>query len=123
MRALIIDDSRAMRMLLHGLMKELGFEVVEAGDGLQALEVLESTGAVDVALVDWNMPVMDGHEFVLAVRARPEFAGLRLIMVTTETEMDRVASALDAGADEYAMKPVGREVLAEKLGLVGIDLQ
>jgi len=72
--------------------------------------------------VDWNMPEMDGLAFVRAVRAEPRYAGLRLMMVTTENELPRLTSALEAGADEYVMKPFTREVIREKLGLLGVAL-
>jgi two-component system chemotaxis response regulator CheY len=74
-----------------------------------------------LVLVDWNMPEMDGLAFVRAVRANPEHAGLRLMMITTQTEMVRVATALEAGADEYLMKPFTAEVLLDKLGILGIS--
>lgn len=117
---MVVDDSRAMRRILSGILGGLGFEVTEAGDGREALALLAGLPAVDLALVDWNMPEMDGLSFVRAVRERPEWSGLRLLMVTTETEMDRVAEALGAGADEYAMKPFTADVIHDKLVLLGL---
>lgn len=120
MRALVIDDSRAIRLILGKMLKELGFEVFDAGDGRQALERLEEVGKVDLALVDWNMPVMNGLEFVCAVRAQSELDDMRLMMVTTETEINQVVKALEAGANEYVMKPFTKEIILEKLSLMGI---
>ena len=121
MRALVIDDSSAMRRLIGRILKDIGFEVSEAENGSVGLERLtEATGPVDIALVDWNMPVMNGYEFVQAVRARPEHDGLRLMMVTTETGAEHMEKALSAGADEYVMKPFTKTELISKLGLLGL---
>ncbi len=120
MRALVVDDSKAMRMLLGRQLRQLGFEVGEAGDGLQALEVLRAESQWSVVLVDWNMPRMDGLSFVQEVRGEPDWAGIQLMMVTTETETDQVVRALEAGANEYLMKPFVGGALAEKLALLGV---
>ena len=119
-RALVIDDSRAMRAILRRIMTELGFEVVEASNGKEALDRLGGL-SVSVALVDWNMPEMNGFEFVCKVRAQHEYDDVRLMMVTTETEMDHVAQALDAGANEYLMKPFTGDMVRAKLSLMGVD--
>lgn len=120
MRALVIDDSRTIRRIMCNIMRELTFEVLEAGDGQQGLAVLETQGAPDVALVDWNMPVMDGLTFVRALRAHPKFAEVPVIMVTTETEMERVCQALSEGVNEYVMKPFDRQAIQDKLQMIGI---
>jgi two-component system chemotaxis response regulator CheY len=120
MRVLIIDDSRAMRAIVKNAVSPLGFEVVEAANGQEALARLADRGPFDLALVDWNMPVMNGFEFVTAVRAKPEFVGMRIVMVTTEVEMGQVARALTAGADEYVMKPFTNDVLRDKLTILGL---
>ncbi len=119
MRALIIDDSRAMRALLGRILSELGFDVAEAGDGREGLEHLRANGIPDVALVDWNMPQMSGIEFVEAVRAVRDYDAMRLVMVTTETEMTRVVKALGAGLDAYVMKPFTKEAVVEQLERIG----
>lgn len=121
MRVLVIDDSRTMRAILGKMLKDLGFETTEAADGREALTKLEQGGSFDLALVDWNLPVMNGLEFVKAVRARPQYASLPLMMVTTETEIAQVGLALEAGANEYIMKPFTKEVLTDKLPLLGIS--
>ena len=118
---MVVDDSRAMRSILGGIVAGLGFEVIQAGDGREALERLKGDPGVERALVDWNMPEMNGYDFLLAARARPELGDLRIVMVTTETEADRVVEALEAGADEYIMKPFDRQMLVDKLALVGIE--
>src|SRR4051812_22331836 len=101
MRALVIDDSRTMRVILSSMLKQFGFEITEAANGQEGLDRLRQFGQPDVILVDWNMPVMSGYEFVRAVRADPSLSGAPLMMVTTETELEQVKTALDAGINEY----------------------
>jgi two-component system chemotaxis response regulator CheY len=120
MRALIIDDSRAMRSILSAILSDLEFEVENAPDAERAAQILEEDHDFDLALVDWNLPGMSGLELVRTIRARPDLGGIRLMMVTTETEIDRVRTALEAGADEYIMKPFDKDMLVEKLALLGI---
>jgi two-component system chemotaxis response regulator CheY len=120
MLALVVDDSRATRAALKKLLSGVGFDVVEAGHGLEGLERLEEDHPVDVALVDWNMPEMDGLEFVKALRAERRWAELPIMMVTAEIDQRQMARALMAGADEYVMKPFDREILVEKLSLLGL---
>lgn len=122
-KVLIIDDSRAMRQIIGKIMKQLGFEIFEAGDGKEGIDQLEQhKDEVELVLVDWNMPVMNGYEFVEAVRAQDEFANHKLVMVTTETEPTQMAKALMAGVDEFVMKPFTSEILIEKLMLIGVDM-
>lgn len=117
---MVVDDSRAMRGILRRMLVDAGFEVLEAANGREALDRLRAGESPELVLVDWNMPEMNGYDFICAVRAEPVFAGIRLMMVTTETEMHQVMKALDAGADEYVMKPFTRDVLVEKLALLGM---
>ncbi|MDB5346060.1 MAG: hypothetical protein JWP89_4437 [Schlesneria sp.] len=119
MNALIIDDSRAMRRVLRRIVEPLGFAVTEAGDGREGLSQLRAMEAVDLILVDWNMPVMNGIEFVHAVRADTKRRDLKLVMVTTETEPMKMARALMAGVDEFVMKPFTSDILVDKLRLIG----
>ena len=121
MKALVVDDSKAIRSIIGKHLKALGFEVVEADSGIDALVQLKKMGGADIALLDWNMPEMDGFEFLRRVRADAEFSELRVMMVTTESEMTQVARALEAGANEYLMKPFTKEALYEKLVLLGLD--
>ena len=120
MRAMVVDDSKAMRVILSQLLRDLRFEVVDACDGIDAIEKLAQAGNLDLALVDWNMPRMKGIDFVRHVRENGLQPQMRIMMVTTETEMDYVQQALTAGADEYVMKPFTKDVILEKLGLLGI---
>jgi two-component system, chemotaxis family, chemotaxis protein CheY len=120
-RALIVDDSRAMRRIVGRILVDAGYEVLEAGDGQQAIDVLEAEADLPVlACVDWNMPVMDGLTFITEVRRRPEWRSITLMMVTTESEQDRIVRALAAGAHEYLIKPFTGEALMEKLDLLGL---
>ncbi len=120
MKAIIIDDSKTMRVVLGRILKELGCEIVEAGNGKEGFDKLHETGPLDLALVDWNMPVMNGLEFIKAIRAVPEFQDMWIMMVTTETEMDNMARAMVAGANEYVMKPFTKDVILGKLELMGL---
>ncbi len=120
MRALVVDDSSAMRSILTRLLAGLGFEVAQAGDGARALVVMDSGPTPGVVLVDWNMPVMDGLTFITRVRAREEYRGVALMMVTTESEQANIARALAAGADEYVIKPFTDEIITDKLALLGL---
>ncbi|MGD0668990.1 MAG: response regulator [Bryobacteraceae bacterium] len=120
-KALVVDDSRAVRMILARTLKELGFEVREAANGREALEVIEAEKtAVTLVLADWNMPEINGLELLKQLRQKPELSSLVVVMVTTETELDQMAAALEAGANEYVMKPFTKDILVEKLQLVGI---
>ncbi len=118
MQALVIDDSRAMRMVLARMLSGLGFEVQDAPDGPAALDLIRAGATPDLVMVDWHMPQMEGIEVVAALRALG-FTG-RIVMVTTETEMTRMAAALDAGADEYLMKPFTADAVTEKLRLLDL---
>jgi two-component system, chemotaxis family, chemotaxis protein CheY len=119
MQALVVDDSATMRQILKEYLKKLGFGVTEAANGREALDVLKGMATADLVLVDWNMPEMDGVSFIRAVRADPSYATLPLLMVTTNTELSKVSAALEAGANEYIMKPFTREMIREKLELLG----
>ena len=120
MRALIVDDSRATRTIIKRMLTDVGFEVVEATDGVDALRRLKEIGQADVLLVDWNMPEMNGYDLVCAIRGDHQYDKVPLMMVTSETEMGQMAKALEAGANEYVMKPFTKEVISEKLALLGV---
>ena len=124
MRALVIDDSRAMRRIVGTILKDFGYEVREAGDGRQALDLLQEGTAEewvpDLCCIDWNMPVMDGLQFVFAVRANPAYRQVTLMMVTTESETGQIVKALAAGAHEYLIKPFTADALRDKLALLGL---
>jgi two-component system chemotaxis response regulator CheY len=119
-RALVIDDSKPIRSILGKFLRELGFDITEAANGKLALDELSRLGPPDLALVDWNMPEMNGLEFVQSVRANHRYDQMPMMMVTTETDMERVSAALEAGANEYVMKPFTKDVILEKLQLLGM---
>jgi two-component system chemotaxis response regulator CheY len=119
-RALIVDDSRTMRTILTNYLRAIGFEIQVASNGLQALSALEEMEWVDVALVDWNMPGMNGIQFVKEVRGRAKYDTMRIMMVTSESDVGRMLIALEAGADEYVMKPFTQEIIYDKLSLLGL---
>lgn len=120
MRAMIIDDSRAMRSILRRIVTGLDFETTEAEHGQAALDQMNAGVVPDVCLVDWNMPVMDGYTFITQVRANPEWRDVTLMMVTTESEQRNIVRALAAGAHEYVIKPFTPDAIVEKLSLLGL---
>ena len=119
-RVLIVDDSKVIRSSLSSLMKEFGFEIFVAADGIEGLEQLKAHWPLDLALVDWEMPRMTGIEMVKTVRENSEYQDLKIMMVTTLNTFQQVAAALKAGADEYHMKPVARESLEAKLQMMNL---
>jgi two-component system chemotaxis response regulator CheY len=120
MRALVIDDSRTVRIIIGKILREIGMEVLEARNGLEALEQLKQNPDVELLLVDWNMPEMNGLDFIRVVRSQPAYNGVRILMVTSEAQGAQVAQALDAGANEYLMKPFSKDVLMVKLDLLDV---
>ena len=122
-KALVVDDSRAVRMILAKTLRELGYDVGEAANGREALDLIaRDKGAFTLMLADWNMPVVNGFDLLCAVREDPELSALIVVMVTTETEVEHMTAALAAGANEYVMKPFTREILIEKLQLAGMQV-
>ena len=121
MRVMVVEDSRPTRAILRQFLEALGYEVVEAADGAGALAQIEQASPLAAVLVDWNMPVMDGCELVRQLRARPAYARLPIMMVTTENQLEQVANALEAGANEFLMKPFDQRALQEKLALLGLE--
>ena len=119
MFALIVDDSKATRLILGHILLEIGFEVAQASGGREGMDQLLRYKP-RLALVDWNMPDMNGLEFVQAVRADKSYAAVRLLMVTSEDDQAERTRALEAGADEYLTKPFSKALLLKKLELLGI---
>jgi two-component system, chemotaxis family, chemotaxis protein CheY len=120
MHALVVDDSRVSRRILSRMLGKLGFEVSEAGSGAEALDWLkEMNQTAQLVMLDWNMPLMDGIEFLRAVRAQPNYARLKIVMVTTNTQLRDVVVALEAGADEYITKPLTQDLVRSKLERLG----
>ncbi len=121
MRVILVDDSRAMRMILRRIVGQLGFEIMEAEDGQAALDAVNGSDQVpDLALIDWNMPRMNGLELVTALRDDPRTRNMTLVMVTTEGEQSQIVRALAAGAHEYVIKPFTSDSMVEKLALLGL---
>ena len=124
---MVIDDSRAMRLILKRIVAQLGFEVVESANGKEAMDYLagvldggDETKLPGLALVDWNMPEMNGLEFVTAVRADQRLRNMTLMMVTTESEQSQIVRALASGAHEYVIKPFTPDAIIDKLTLLGL---
>jgi two-component system, chemotaxis family, chemotaxis protein CheY len=120
MTALIVDDSRFMRAHLRQLLERLGVQCMEAADGREALDKLRGDQAFALMLLDVNMPRMTGLECVKALREAGLGAGIKVMMVTTESDNAFIESALKYGADEFLMKPFTAESLREKLAMMGL---
>ena len=116
---LVVDDSKVIRKVARHILETLDFSVEEAEDGREALDRCE-TKMPDVVLLDWNMPVMGGMEFLRTLRQRKFEPQPKVVFCTTENDAAHIRAAIDAGADEYVMKPFDRETLHAKLQIVGI---
>jgi two-component system chemotaxis response regulator CheY len=116
---LVVDDSKVIRKVARHILEGLDFRVSEAGDGREALDTCLQ-GAPDVILLDWNMPVMSGMDFLRALRESQIAARPKVVFCTTENGMAHIRAAIEAGADEYVMKPFDRETLHSKLQIVGV---
>jgi two-component system chemotaxis response regulator CheY len=116
---LVVDDSTVIRKIARGILEDLDFETIEAADGEKALEVCRQS-LPEAILLDWNMPVMDGYEFLVHLRGMPGGDEPKVVFCTTENGIDHIARALHAGANEYIMKPFDRNVVAAKFHEVGL---
>jgi two-component system chemotaxis response regulator CheY len=121
MKALIVDDSSAMRSYLTRILVPQGFQCAHAGDGDEALQVLGEDTDFDLVLLDWNMPMRDGLQTLKAIRKQSDYDNIRIMMVTTEIDQERILLALDTGANEYLMKPFTPEIVVAKLALLGFE--
>ena len=119
-KILLVDDSRTVRSVGKQYSTALGFETFEAEDGQQALDSIRAHPDIDVVLLDWNMPVMDGLSFLKALRAEPLDRQPVVVMCTTENDMARIVEAMQAGANEYIMKPFTEDIVREKLQETGV---
>ena len=119
-RCLVIDDSRVIRKVSRHILETLDFEVDEAENGQEGLERCDA-GMPDAILLDWNMPVMSGIEFIAKLRGRPGGDKPKVVFCTTENDVAHIREAISAGADEYVMKPFDHETLQIKLQLVGFE--
>jgi len=120
MLALVVEDSKTIRMILCEYLRKLNIQVVEAANGREALERLKEMSPPDLVLVDWNMPVMSGIDFIRAVRELNIYDPLPLIMVTTNSESEHVGIAMEAGANLYIQKPCTLDTLREKIEQLGL---
>lgn len=118
MRVLIIDDSRANRMVLQKFFKEFGMETVEAENGLEAIWLLKQTANIDVITVDYNMPKMTGVQFVRLVREKPQLDNVRILMITSEPQ--REVEAVEAGVNAFLVKPFDKAAIRAKLDEMGV---
>ncbi|MFH1531046.1 MAG: response regulator [Pseudomonadota bacterium] len=122
MRALAVDDSLLVRRVVSHFLSSLAFEVDAVSNGEEALAHLLREGAPDLIILDWNMPGMDGLEFLTRMRKLDRFLGIKVIMLTARNDMAAVQTAIAAGADEYMMKPFTPELLEEKIRFLGFDV-
>jgi len=118
-RCLVVDDSTVIRKVARRILEELNFEIAEAEDGEKALELCREA-MPDAVLLDWNMPVMDGIEFLAALRSTPGGDRPKVVFCTTENDIAHIAKAMRAGADEYIMKPFDKEIVEAKFQEVGL---
>ncbi|RIK98649.1 MAG: two-component system response regulator [Proteobacteria bacterium] len=116
---LIVDDSSVIRKVARRILEGLDFEILEAEDGAKALAICQN-GLPDAVLLDWNMPVMDGYEFLRNLRRMPDGERPKVVFCTTENDVAHIARALHAGANEYIMKPFDREIMTAKFHEVGL---
>jgi two-component system chemotaxis response regulator CheY len=111
-----------MRRILREMLEGLGLSIVEAENGLDAMEKFENSEPFELALLDWNMPKMNGLELLKAIRADHVYDDMLVLMVTTETEAGQVSLAMEFGANEYIMKPFSRVEIVQKLAIMGFGM-
>jgi two-component system chemotaxis response regulator CheY len=119
---LVVDDSGVVRKIARRILEEIGFEVIEAEDGEQALEACKKS-LPEAILLDWNMPVMDGYDFLGRLRRMPGGEEPKVVFCTTENDIDHISRALNAGANEYIMKPFDKDIISAKFQEVGLIVQ
>jgi len=116
-KVLVVDDSSVMRQIIKNTLKQLGFaagNISDAEDGAAGLKKLESD-AVDLVISDWNMPKMTGIEFLKAVRGNDKLKGINFLMVTSEADKEKIMEAVQAGVNQYIVKPFNANQLEEKI--------
>ncbi|NBU29022.1 MAG: response regulator [Caulobacteraceae bacterium] len=116
---LVVDDSRVIRKVARRILEDLGFEIAEAADGMEALAWCRAA-MPDAILLDWNMPMMNGVDFLRQLRLEPDGQGPRVVFCSVESEPDRIREALDAGAAEYIMKPFDGDIIGAKFAEAGL---
>ncbi len=115
MKAMVVDDSKSIREIEKRYLAKMGFSVLEAKNGEEALKVLEENPDIKIILLDWHMPVMNGYEFLKKMRENKAWDHIKVMMVTTENQEKSVIDAIMAGANEYLMKPFDQEMLENKI--------
>lgn len=116
---LIVDDSKVIRMVARKILQELDFETAEAADGQEALDACKAS-LPNAVLLDWNMPVMDGLEFLIELRKLPGGDAPIVVFCTTENDIEHIQKAIESGANEYIMKPFDSEIIQAKFAQVGL---
>jgi two-component system, chemotaxis family, chemotaxis protein CheY len=116
---LVVDDSAVIRKVARRILEGMKFETLEAADGRQALNLC-ARSMPDAILLDWNMPVMDGFEFLRELRRMPGGVQPKVVFCTTENDVSHIARAMHAGADEYIMKPFDKEIVQSKFEEIGL---
>lgn len=116
---LVVDDSRVIRKVARRVLEDIGFEIAEAADGMEALAWCRAA-MPDAVLLDWNMPVMNGIEFLRYLRKEPGGEGPKVVFCTVENRVDQIREALEAGADEYIMKPFDGDIIEAKFAEAGL---
>lgn len=116
---LVVDDSRVIRKVARRVLEDIGFEIAEAADGMEALAWCRAA-MPDAVLLDWNMPVMNGIDFLRQLRSEPGGDAPKVVFCTVENAPDHIRAALDAGADEYIMKPFDGDIIEAKFAEVGL---
>ncbi|MCX7905426.1 MAG: response regulator [Elusimicrobiales bacterium] len=115
MKILVVDDSKTMRVIVSRIMKELGYEVGEASNGREAIDILKSDSSYSLVMADWNMPEMNGYDMVLNIKSDDNLKKIPIIMLTTENEISNVQKAINAGASDFITKPFKKETIQEKI--------
>jgi len=118
-QCLVVDDSRVIRKVARQILTELEFDIAEAGDGQEALDQCRQS-MPDAILLDWNMPVMSGIEFLRALRVEEGGQSPIVVFCTTENDIKHITEAISAGANEYIMKPFDREIIEAKFAEAGL---
>lgn len=118
MKVLVVDDSKTMRVIVSRIIKELGYEVGEASNGKEAIDILKSDQSYTLVMADWNMPEMNGYDMVLNIKNDETLKKIPIIMVTTENEISNVQKAIEAGASDFITKPFKKETIQEKISKI-----
>ncbi len=119
-KILLVDDSQTVRLVGRRILSKFGFEIIEAEHGGVALEQVQQHSDIRAILLDWNMPIMSGLEFLQKLRAMPLSQQPTVVMCTTENDMDHIMQAMQSGANEYIMKPFTEEIIRDKFAEVGV---